>query len=247
MSMVVLIIPAYNESMAIADVVKRATQHIAHVIIVDDGSTDNTADIVHALPVTLIRNEKNLGKGEALIRGFVAALALGATHVITMDGDGQHNPHDLPRLVQAIEKAPKAVVIAARLGNTQAAPKGRLMANRVADFFISWAAGQRVYDTQSGFRVYPAHLLTLFQKHYSQCQSFVFESEIILKAAQCRLPIAAIAIDSLYPKSARHSHFQPARDIWEITRMVSVHLAKKWFNISGLVKVIFSKGKLLGV
>lgn len=245
MSKVVLVLPAYNESKAIVEVINKSLKHINDIIVVDDGSSDATAELVEKLPVTLIRNFKNLGKGAALFKGFAQANAHQATHVITMDGDSQHDPDDIPRLVQAINEYSNSIIVAARLRNTQAAPKSRLLANKIADFFISWAAGQKVYDSQSGFRVYPIGLLNSFQKHYHHQHSFVFESEIFIEATRQRCSIAALAIDSYYPEDARDSHFQPARDICAITRMIAKKIILQGFNLPGLGKAIFSKGSLL--
>ncbi|HEV8106332.1 MAG TPA: glycosyltransferase family 2 protein, partial [Burkholderiales bacterium] len=153
------VIPAYNEVATIRNVAERTLAQLPEVIVVDDGSTDGTADTLAGLPVTLVRNPRNLGKAASLWRGISLAIAEGAEAVVTLDADGQHRPEDIPRLLEAHRADPRALVIGARLHEGDRIPAERYYANRFANFWISWAAGQRVEDSQSGFRIYPAPLL----------------------------------------------------------------------------------------
>ena len=107
----------------------------------------------------MLRHADNQGKGASLLDGMRYALAQRAVCVVTLDGDGQHRPEDLPRLLACGQSWPGRVVIGSRRASGRAAPRARFVANRVADFWVSWAARHPIDDSQSGFRVYPAELL----------------------------------------------------------------------------------------
>ncbi|MGH8216042.1 MAG: glycosyltransferase family 2 protein, partial [Rhodanobacteraceae bacterium] len=117
-----VVIPCLNEERAIGELLGRVLAHCVDVIVIDDGSTDRTAAIVAALPVTLIRHDARRGKGEALRAGFRKALELGASGVLTMDGDGQHDPADIPRILAAVRRFPGALVIGARMLGKECQP-----------------------------------------------------------------------------------------------------------------------------
>ena len=231
-----VVIPARNESATIADVAARAAAVAATVIVVDDGSTDGTHERLAGLPVTLLRNERNLGKGASLWRGMQHALALGADGVVTLDGDGQHAPEDVPRLVRVARLHPDDLVVGARLVGREAAPSARRRANRVADFFIGWAAGQPLDDSQSGFRVYPASLLRRLDVKHGPTRGFVFESEALIAAGRLGVRCRSVAIASVYPQNARPSHFRPVADIARISRMIMGQLARRGFYPAGLYR-----------
>lgn len=232
----VVLIPAYNEAKTIADVASRVLAQQLPLIVVDDASVDNTAECLQGMDVTLLRNEHNLGKGGSLWRGMQAALEMGAEAVITLDGDGQHRPEDIPLLIDAAKRSPNNIIIAARRLNTEQAPKARKAANKIADFWISWAAGYPISDSQSGFRLYPAELIRAVNIRTDGDRGFVFESEILIRAAACRIFSHAVAIPSIYQKGARPSHFRPVRDIVNITKMVAVHLLKHGLAPLGLLR-----------
>jgi glycosyltransferase involved in cell wall biosynthesis len=155
-----VVIPAYNEAATIRDVVSRALRESTNLIVVDDGSTDGTAEALVGLPVTVLRNPANCGKAASLWRGFQQALGAGACGIVTLDGDGQHEPEDIPRLLAEAASHPNYVIIGARRRDQRRATFWRYVANRVADFWISWAAGYPFDDSQSGFRVYPTSLVS---------------------------------------------------------------------------------------
>jgi glycosyltransferase involved in cell wall biosynthesis len=208
------------------------------VIVVDDGSDDDTVAQLDGLAVTLLRNEKNSGKAASLWRGMQHALEAGCDVVITLDGDGQHDPAEIPRLVEAAAAYPEYIVIAARLKNRDAAPRARLFANNFADFWISWASGQWVHDSQSGFRLYPSSLLRRFSPRPARNYAFVFESEILIEAARRGYRIVSVAVVSVYHHGARASHFRPVSDITLIVRMVAWKLASRFFSLPGLWRAL---------
>jgi glycosyltransferase involved in cell wall biosynthesis len=229
-----VVIPAYNESAAIREVALGALRHLGAVIVVDDGSSDGTAEKLSNLPVTLLRHSANLGKAASLWHGMQAALNLGAKGIVTMDGDGQHDPDDIPRLIIAAENQPNRLVIGSRLWNREAIPKARYFANRFANFWIAWASGQVIEDSQSGFRVYPAQLIRRCRFDPGRDKGFVFESEIIIEADRHGFSCAFLPVRTMYPENARPSHFRPVRDIAGITRMVAWRLLSRGFFLSGL-------------
>jgi len=231
-----VVIPAYNEVATIRDVVLRTLQQCPAVIVVDDGSTDGTSEAVDGLPVQLLRNAHNQGKAAALWRGAEAARAIGVEAVVTLDADGQHAPEDIPRLVAAAEKHPQHIVIGARLADTGGIPRARFIANRIAAFWVSWACGQRLTDSQSGFRVYPAELFRTLRVPHGRARSFVFESEILIEAARHGHRCVLVPITALYKPGLRASHFRPVLDIVRITRMIAWKLASRGLYLQGLYR-----------
>jgi glycosyltransferase involved in cell wall biosynthesis len=210
-----VLIPCLNEERAIESVVRDALSLGMPVIVVDDGSDDHTAEIVASLPVTLLRHDARLGKGEALRAGFREALRLGFDGVITMDGDGQHLACDIPAMLEASRMHPGAIVIGARLLAREQQPTGRRRANAVADWGISWACGRPIADTQSGQRLYPRAALDLVDL---PAQNFVFEAAVLITACRERgIGVVSVPIASRYAGDFRISHFSPVRDVTRIT------------------------------
>ena len=230
----VVLIPAYNEAATIRDLAKRALRESPHVLVVDDGSTDGTARQLEGLPVTVLANERNLGKAAALWKGLDHARALGAKRVVTLDGDGQHCPEDIARLLHAAERFPGAIVIGARLHDRENFPPRRYYANQFARFWISWAAGYAIADTQSGFRVYPCELFARLTHHDVSWGRFVFESEILIAAGALGIRSVAVPIPGIYPPLARASHFRPVADIARIVLMVAGRLLRRGMHPLGL-------------
>jgi len=229
-----VLIPAYNEAATIRDLTQRVLKLVPNVLIVDDGSTDGTAAQVADLPVTVLSNGRNLGKAASLWKGFDHALARGAQRVVTLDGDGQHRPEDITALLATSERFPRRIVIGARLHDKQNFPARRYYANQFARFWISWAAGYPIADTQSGFRVYPATLLSRITRRDVSWNGFVFESEILIAAGGLGVGSIAVSIPGIYPKEARPSHFRPVHDIARIVLMVAGRLLRRGMYPIGL-------------
>lgn len=234
-SKVAVIIPAYNEARTLRSVVLGVLAEIQLVIVIDDGSSDGTSDEIRDLPVKLISHEKNLGKSRSLADGFKSALAAGAEAVVTLDGDGQHRPQDIPLLLAEFERHPASFIIGSRLHEKKNIPPARYRANRFANFWIAWAAGYPISDSQSGFRIYPgtvlAELLPLIEKR----RGFVLESEILILAGYRGIHGKSVPIPAIYPGSSRPSHFRPVRDIALITLMVGRHLLMRGMHWRGLI------------
>lgn len=231
---VAVVIPAFNESATIADVARRTRAQVRQVIVVDDGSIDGTAEQLKGLDVSVLRNPQNQGKAVSLWRGMVQALQQGALAVITLDGDGQHRPEDIPQVLATASASPGTLIIASRLRHTEDAPPLRLFANHAANFWISWAAGYRIQDSQSGFRLYPAELLRRLNAPQGRRSCFVFESEVLIEAAWQGVCSQPVTIDSIYLKAARPSHYRPVLDTVRIVRMVALRLLRRGLYPGGL-------------
>lgn len=209
-----VLIPCFNEELAIRDVVASVLALGAPVIVVDDGSTDRTIERLIDLPVTLLRQAVRGGKGEALRRGFREARRQGYDAVLTMDGDGQHQASDVPRIAAVALAHPDHLVIGARLRDREQQPVARRRANAAADWGTSWVCAQAIADTQSGQRWYPRGALDLAEL---QAEHFVFEAAILIAASRERnLGVISVPIASRYHQSFRPSHFRPVFDIARI-------------------------------
>lgn len=230
------VIPAFNEAGTIRDVAARTLRHVSDVVVVDDGSTDGTGAALAGLPVTLIRNENNRGKAFSLAKGAGHAIAHGAEAILTLDADGQHRPGDIPRLVSAHERDPAAVIVGSRLHDCAQIPRDRYLANRFANFWIAWAAGQPIADSQSGFRIYPAELFRELAPRADRDPGFVFESEVLIEAGRRGVRITDVPVSATYPERARRSYFRPVLDFARIARMVAWKLLARGLDLPGLVR-----------
>jgi len=212
----VVVIPAHDEGTTVGDVVRRAGRH-APVIVVDDGSTDGTAAAARAAGAEVLRHARRRGKAQALRTGVAAARARGATHVVTLDADGQHHPDDVPALLSAA--GPRTLVMGTRPLGSDELPAGRAEAIVVAGFFVNWASGLRLADTQSGFRVYP---MTLLDEVPAYRDGFVFETEVLLAAVARGWLVREVPVRALRRAGSR-SRFRPIVD----GAAIGVHLAAR--------------------
>ena len=217
---IAVVIPALNEALRIRGVVEGALAECPNVIVVDDGSDDDTVARLEGLPITLLRHDARRGKGASLRDGFREALRQGARAVLTMDGDGQHSPADIPRMLAAANRHPGCIVIGARLRRRSQQPIHRRLANEFGDWGLAWGTGYQVADSQSGQRLYPAAVAALDDV---PGEDFVFEAQIMISASR-RLGVRCVSvpIESRYKsvhsqEQFRPSHFRPLRDLWRIT------------------------------
>jgi len=223
----VIVIPAYNHGTQVRRVVEKTLQLGLPVIVVDDGSTDSTPQVLASLSnITVIRHQENQGKGASLLTGFVAALRL-ADWVITIDADGQHNPEDILPLIQAVPQGQRPLVIGKRTkmghGNV---PWTSRWGRRFANFWVWASCGRWFSDSQSGLRVYPLpetlHLGT-------KARRYQFEVEVLVRAVWRGIPIVEVPVHALYgPVGERVSHFRPGLDFWRntqtFTRLVAMRV-----------------------
>ena len=226
-------IPAYNEARTIRSLAEASLSLCPRVVVVDDGSTDETCSQLGGLPITLLRHETNEGKAASLRTAFRHALAHDARCVITLDGDGQHDPSDALSLLDAWEGHNDRIVIGSRLHDRTQFPPARYRANRFACFWISWASGHPIADSQSGFRIYPQEVMRIALNRVRSSR-FTFESEILIDAASKGFRTLAVAIPGHYPENARQSHFRPVVDITKIVLMVAGRLLRQGMAPLGL-------------
>jgi hypothetical protein len=186
--------------------------------------------------VHVVRHPQNLGKAASLWTGLQAAFAGGAQAVITLDADGQHPVEAIPRLIALHRHYPDRLIIAARLANRDRMPVVRRFGNGMADFWISWAAGWPIADTQSGFRLYPRALIERIVASHDRRHSFVFESEVLIDACRAGFCSMTVPIAAIYSPTARPSHYRPIADTLAIIRMVATKLLTRRFYFTGLIR-----------
>ncbi len=218
-----IIIPAYNAGETIHQVVTSALKHASRVIVVDDGSDDNTAEAASKANAEVIKIDRNRGKGHALKQLFKKAMEDGYDAVISMDADTQHDPNDIPKFIEAHKQYPEDLIVGSRMHEKEKIPRGRYNSMHIARFFISLAANQFVEDTQCGFRMYP---LSLVKKFHLTTDRYATETEILIKAGDSGAKIRTIPVNTIY--GVNISHFRPVRDIDTITAYVISYLWVKW-------------------
>ncbi len=209
------LVPAYNVARTIGATVLGAREWLDHVVVLDDGSTDGTGNIALKSGAQLIRMPWNRGKGWALRQGFGHVLAGDWEGVITLDGDLQHDPEDIPGLLDARARTQADIVIGSRMAESALIPRVRYWTNRVGVFCISWAAGQPLEDTQSGFRFYSRKVLRSIPLRTTRYDT---ETEIIIKAGLLGMKIVCTPIRTIYhPGDESLSHYRPFIDTFNIS------------------------------
>jgi glycosyltransferase involved in cell wall biosynthesis len=223
-----IIIPVFNHGKQVRGVVEKVLQFGQPVIVVDDGSTDSTPQVLASFSnLMVIRHRENLGKGASLLTGFAEASRF-ADWAVTIDGDGQHDPEDIPSLIKAIPESQRALVIGIRSGmEKENVPWTSLWGRRFSNFWV-WASCRRWFsDSQSGFRVYPLPEVTHLR---SRAKRYQFEVEILVLATWNGLPIVEVPVSVFYePGQERVSHFKPWLDFWRNTRTFSRLMATRFF------------------
>lgn len=207
------VIPALNAERTIGDVVRKAREQIHDVIVVDDGCTDRTADVSRSEGATVLRHEVNRGKGASLKSGFAYAREHEYDAVITLDADGQHLPSEIPKLVDAWQQNGADLVIGGRSHLFDHMLPRRRMANRFSAWAIAKAAGTRVSDSQSGFRLYSARLLREIKL---RADGFDMESEVIIRAGVRKMRIVVTPVDLGFIDGLSTSHYRPLGDTLRI-------------------------------
>lgn len=223
LSKVCVIIPAYNASGTITDVIKGALKHVPKVIVADDGSVDNTATTASEAGAEVIMIGRNRGKGNALKALFKKAIDDGYEAVISLDADGQHDPGDIPLFLEANRKYPADVIVGSRMHEKDKIPRARYNSMYIARFFISFASNQFLEDTQCGYRLYP---LELIKKIRLTTERYTTESELLIKAGDTGVNIRFVRVRTIYGNNG--SHFRPVADIAGITAYVIFYLQVKW-------------------
>ena len=214
---VALIIPAFNAASTISRLLHEAGMFfvVDRIVVVDDGSTDGTGDLAEGLGVAVLRHPDNCGKGAALRTGFSWALNRGFDGVVTMDADGQHACSDLPALLQAAAENGAGIVLGSRMSDPGSMPWQRRLSNRLTSAIVSLRTGQRVTDSQSGFRYVSADVPRSVSLTSDRFQA---ESELLIKGALAGFRISAIPVASIYTGGG--SAIRPFLDTWRFVWLV---------------------------
>jgi len=202
-----IIIPAHNESCTIGYLVESLAKKGFDVLLIDDGSTDDTSVIAREKGAIVLRNEKKAGKGASLREGFDFALERGYDAVIMMDGDGQHDVGSLDRFLLEADKNKISVIVGNRMVNAKGMPVIRFITNKFMSWLISLACGQKIADTQCGYRYIHGEILrkiTLFSR------DFEIETEILMKACRKGFPVTNVPIKTIYRNET--SMINPLKD-----------------------------------
>jgi glycosyltransferase involved in cell wall biosynthesis len=209
---IVALIPGYQEGPRIAAVVAGARRFLP-VVVVDDGSTDDTAAQAKGAGATVLVQHPNAGKGAALKAGFRHALGHGAAAVVTLDADGQHDPAEIPAFLAEYEARGAELIIGQRDFSTM--PTSRRLSNTLGGWVFSAAVGRRVADNQSGYRLIGRRLMTALLD--SEEPGFEFEVEMIARCIALGLPIAEVPIRTIY--EGEPSHIRPWRHFTQFLRV----------------------------
>ncbi len=210
-----VLIPAYQEGSRIGAVVREVLPFCPRIVVVDDGSADDTAGAARAAGATVLVHAQNKGKGAALQTGFDYAREQGATFVLTMDGDGQHAPADIPGFLEAFARGDAPVLVGDRMEDPKAMPFVRRMTNRFMSWLLSRKMGQRVPDTQNGFRLYRTDVLPDMSGGDAR---FAAESEILLILTRRGVRIGSVPVRIIY--GDERSKIRPVRDTLRFFRML---------------------------
>lgn len=194
---IVAIIPVYNEEANIQRIVRGTQKYVETVLVVDDGSTDKTVHHAEQAGAVVIRHPHNLGKGAACRSGFYAAVKLKCDGIIMLDGDGQHDPDEIPSLLKAREQShgKPGIVLGNRMSDVKKMPFLRLQTNRLLSLLISFLARQKVHDSQCGFRYLDRDIL---EKVNYENNRYDAESEILVRASRRGFAIYEVPIRTIY-------------------------------------------------
>jgi glycosyltransferase involved in cell wall biosynthesis len=211
---VLVVIPALNANPTIARIVTEARSVYEDVLVVDDGSSDGTGAAAATAGAQVVRHEVNQGKGAALSTAFAWALERGYEAVVTLDADGQHVPSEIPRFIDRWRATGADLVIGSRRHLFGGMVRRRRMANIFSANAISFAAGRKIDDPQSGFRLYSANLLRNVQLKGTR---FDAESEVIVRAGRQGMKIESIPIGLAFVDGLQTSHYRALVDTFRIT------------------------------
>lgn len=237
-----VLLPTYNNAGTLGDVIRDVLQYTHQLIVVNDGSTDNTADILKTFPgIHILTHEQNQGKGMALRNGFKEAVKLGYDHAITMDSDGQHFAKDLVQFLTYLENLPDTLLIGSRNMTGENVPGKSSFGNKFSNFWFWVNTGIKLEDTQSGYRSYPVNKLA--GKRYFTSK-YEFEIEVIVRASWSGIDVKSVPVEVYYPKpEERISHFRPFKDFTRISILntVLVLISVLWVKPRDFFRKLFSR------
>jgi glycosyltransferase involved in cell wall biosynthesis len=224
------IIPTYNNDQTLEDVIREVLKYTSSVIVVNDGSTDETLLILERFPdIQKIHIPVNTGKGWALRQGFRYAFEQGYRYAITIDSDGQHFPDDLPLFLEMAEQYPDSMILGARNMNTEEVPGTSSFGHKFSIFWFKVETGIKVLDVQTGFRLYP--LRKISEIRWVISRKYEYEVEILVRLAWRGVNVVSVPVKVYYaPKETRVSHFRKFRDFTRVSiaNSILVFLALLW-------------------
>ncbi len=217
----IVIIPTYNNPKTLGNVIERALLHNLPLLVINDGSTDDTRNVLSQFAnIQIINLEKNQGKGVALKTALRWAIEQNYQYAVTLDSDGQHYPEDISVFLNEIEQSPDTLLVGARNLQAENMPAKNTFANKFSNFWFRIETGIKMNDTQSGYRLYPLHKLKglkFFTGRYE------FELEILVRAAWQGIEVTNVPIRVYYPPvEERISHFRPLRDFMRLSLLNTV-------------------------
>jgi len=218
-SNVSVLIPAFNEGEYIADVVKGTLRSVSRVLVVDDGSADRTVPIAEEAGAEVICHQDNRGKGAALRTGFEALLEDGSEAIVVLDGDGQHDPAELPAFIKCAEESGAGIVVGNRLAESAGMPRIRYWTNRTMSIILSWLSRQKIPDSQCGYRLIRREVL---ERINFTTENYDLESEMLILASRIGFKIDSVPIKTIY--TGQVSEIKPGLDTLRFFRLILKYL-----------------------
>lgn len=239
-----VIIPTYNNAATLPAVIAEVKRYTENIIVVNDGSTDDTEEIIYALadvqPISYLPNK---GKGWALRQAFKFAIDKGYKYAVTIDSDGQHFAKDLPVFFEKLLENSNSIIIGARNMNQESVPGGSSFGNKFSNFWFRVETGINSPDTQSGYRLYPLEPL---KKMRFITRKYEFEIEVLVRAAWKGVGVTSVPVSVYYaPKEERISHFRPFKDFFRISVLntILVLIAFLYIKPRDFIRILFNKEK----
>jgi len=224
-----VLIPTYNNDRYLAGVLDDVLAETSHVIVINDGATDSTPDILASFGdrITVFDQGHNQGKGAGLQRGYKEAAKLGYKYILTLDSDGQHRASDIPVFLEKLKEVPGSLIVGARNMGQENVPGKSSFGHKFSNFWYRVDTGIDLPDTQTGYRMYP---LETVNKINFWTTKFEFEVEVLVKSAWRDIPVLAVPIDVYYPpRDERITHFRPFKDFTRIS------ILNTWFFIAAIL------------
>ena len=244
---ILAIIPCYNEEVTIGSVVLKTKRYVNQVLVVDDGSTDDTVRVAKEAGAIIISHKKNMGKSSSIKTGFKYALTNNFDYVVTLDGDGQHNPDEIPYLLKHLMTNNHDISIGLRSGKDTEMPFWRKIGKRILDYATSLGNGGYVTDSQSGFRVFNKKSVKLLVSKLNG-DNFSLESEQLIKAHELGLKVAHTNITCKY-KNLESSTKDPVSHGFSVLSFIIWLIAERhpllFISVPGFIMVI--SGIFLGI
>lgn len=237
-------VPVFNNKKTLREVVSECRAILPNVVVVDDGSNDaDVTSLLSDIDVVVLKHEKNLGKGRAILTASQYIEERGGVYMVTIDADGQHRPEDIKEFIPVMRQDEQSLIVGCRNFDAENVPFSSRFGRSFANFWLLVETGQMVADCQSGFRAYPVHYLNQLSfksLHYD------FEAEVLAKAAWAGLQLKTVDISVIYPKSEeRISSFRPVLDNLRLTRIHTMLVGRRLSPVRHK-KLVASKGSIYG-